>query len=153
MQPTRLAVEQAARVAATCETMEKGQYELMELGYDEDAAARLVFIVPHAFGTLYYGRQGIRFSPTFLDGPAGYDPERRFEDEPAFSLALELGRKWIDSEDSKLFHAACDWSAQVAIARDRVARGLPIDDLTRPPRFLYVFIPWYGGPPRRPSEP
>jgi hypothetical protein len=152
MQLTHLAVEQAARVAATCETIEKGRHELMELGYDEDTAARLLFIVPHAFGALHYGRQGIHFCPTFLDGPAGYDPERRFDDEPAFSLALELGREWIDTENSKLFHSACDWSAQVAIARDRLQRGLPLDDLAKPPRFLYMLIPWYGGPPRRPSE-
>lgn len=152
MQPTRLSVEQAARVAATCDTLEKGRYELMELGHDEDTAAKLLFIVSHAFGAVYYARQGIEFCPTFLDGPAGYDAERRFEDEPAFALAVELGREWIDSENSKLFHLAYDWSAQVAIARDRLERGLSLDDLAKPPRFNYMVIPWYGGPPRRPSE-
>jgi hypothetical protein len=152
MQPIRLAVEQAARVAATCDTLERGRYELMEFGHDEDTAALLLFVVPHAFGAVHYGRQGIHFCATFLDGPAGYDTERRFEDEPAFAPALELGRAWIDSENAKLFHSACDWSTQVAIARDRLERGLPLDDLAKPPRFHYMVIPWYGGPQKRPSE-
>jgi hypothetical protein len=132
--------------------MEKGRNELMDLGFDEDTAARLLFIVPHAFGSFLYERQGIHFCPSFLDGPAGYDPERRFEDEPIYPLALELAREWIDGENAKLFNSACDWSAQVAIARDRISRGMPLDDLKKPPRFLYMIIPWYGGPPRRPSE-
>lgn len=149
---TRLAVEHAARVAATCDTLEKGRLELMDLGYDEETACHLLFFVPHAFGTVHYARQGIDFCPTFLDGPAGYDPERRFEDQPAFVLALDVARDWIDSEHAGLFHAACDWSAQVCIARDRLSRGLPLDDLAKPPRMVYKVIPWYGGPPRAPSE-
>ncbi len=152
MTTLRQAVEYAARIAATCDTIEKGRLELMDLGFDEDSAARLLFIVPHAFGTVFYDRQDIKFSSTFLDGPAGHDPERRFEDEPIYPVALQLAQEWIDGEISKLFTSACDWSAQVAIARDRLTRGLPLDDLVNPPRFLYLVIPWYGGPPRRPSE-
>jgi hypothetical protein len=149
---TTAAVEYAARVAATCQTLESGRNELVELGLDEEFAARLLFVVPHAFGTVFYERQGIPFCATFLDGPAGYDAERRFTDEPAYPAALDLGRSWLDSENSSLFHAACDWSAQVAVARDRMARGLPLDDLRDPPRHSYLVVPWYGGPPRRPGE-
>jgi hypothetical protein len=146
------AVEYAARVAATCQTIEKGRQELMALGIGEDLSARLLFIVPHAFGALFYERQGIVFCQTFLDGPAGYDTERKFVDEPILPVAIELGKRWIDSDESVLFHSACDWSAQVAVARARLKRGLPLDDLSKPPRFLYLVIPWYGGPPRRPSD-
>jgi hypothetical protein len=133
-----IAVEQVARILATCANLHRGRLDLIDLGHDATSAARLMFLVPHAFGEISYAAKGIEFSKTFVEGSDGADRILTFANEPGFKEAGALATESIDQGQTTLVDSASDWSAQVAIARHRLKNGLPLTDLQNPPRF----VPW-----------
>jgi hypothetical protein len=142
VQPTpksmAVTVEQVARVLASCANLHQGRLDLIGLGHDAMSAARLMFLVAHAFGETSYAAKGVEFSKVFVEGSDGADRILTFANEPGFKEAGALATELIDQGQATLVDSASDWSAQVAIARHRLKNEMPLSDLQNPPRF----VPW-----------
>jgi hypothetical protein len=117
-------VESAALELVHRHSLDEIEKTLVSQGVAQQAAERLMLLIPSAFAREYYEREGITFPDHFLVGPSGACVERSYASEPFHCSARELARRWIAESRLSLVMRVLDWSAEANGIKQAREQGL-----------------------------